>query len=248
LLDLREAAAAAGAEQRWMKRALSCCVKGGGALVPGPLVGGTGCEDDRPFLEKGDCYDDGAFQPMIACVQLLLGSWQAALALSTKESVLLAWDGGTQALVVPVLMTWFAGWPAQPLPGNLAAVFDATLAFMDSGADPGSRTGARFQAALAESMPAWKVPPEPRRSKLIQSCASLVRAYVNAAVEREWTGAYAKATNLALAAAEVLAICISPSSGKEMLDSIGARHRRDAEFTATFTAGRQRSTTAVKSV
>ena len=172
LLDLRDAAGEAQAQQRWMKRALSYGLNGGLALVAGPQVGYTGDADDRVFLEKGDGFIDYSGPFLIGCIRLLVGLWRTALADAKKESVT-AWDGNIQGLVILVLLAWSTGWPAISPPTRIAALLEETFAHFDGPDDGGSHTGTRFRQAMSDSMSSWEAPSGDGRSELISECIRL---------------------------------------------------------------------------
>ena len=117
-------------------------------VCPGPFVGGTGRKDDTPFLETGEGFNDAASNATTLCARLLIGDWEGALDKAKSEPPL-GWSSGdnTQALVIPVLLSWFAGWPGAQLGPNLAELMNQTMLRADEWEEKQPRTSARLRAA-----------------------------------------------------------------------------------------------------
>jgi hypothetical protein len=66
------------------------------------------------------------------CAAWLAGDWRRTLAAAAKQPAL-GWSSGdnAQALVLPMVMAWFAGWPARELPEHLSAAFAEAVKRID---------------------------------------------------------------------------------------------------------------------
>ena len=72
-------------------------------------------------IRKGRCEGERRTRRLERAAGLLVGDLEGALD-SAKDEPPLGWISGdnVQALVIPVLMSWFAGWPGAELGPNLA--------------------------------------------------------------------------------------------------------------------------------
>jgi hypothetical protein len=114
----------------------------------------------------------------------------------------LGWSSGDniQTLVIPVLMSWFAGWPSDELGPNLAELLNQTFLRADEWEEKEPRTSARLRAALAEAIRLWRTPSD--ASKPFETVAKVGLKRVNAIVEAQHRGAYDRAALLAAAVTE----------------------------------------------
>jgi len=184
LLDLWALAGMPAERQRWMERAGKYSEQGGEPELPGPFVGGTGRKGDTPFLETGEGFNDAASNATTLCARLLIGDWEGALDKAKSEPPL-GWSSGDniQALVIPVLLSWFAGWPGAELGPNLAELMNQTMLRADEWEEKEPRTSARLRAALAEAIRLWRAPND--ISKPSETVAKICLKRVNAIVEAQ---------------------------------------------------------------
>lgn len=231
LLDLRDAAGDASARLYWMKRAVDQTLCVGTPLVQGPEIGFTGRDEDRPFLEEGDRFDDAASEGMTACAQLLAGDWRGAFEKAREEPVR-DWSSGydTQGFVLPVLLAWLAGRPENPSPPNLAVLLDESLQRLDMREEPEPRTSRRFGRALAEAMAEWQAPTEAEQSKLLNDCVGLALQQVNAIANGTQRDACGRAATLACAVVELLRARGDARRAKRVVADLRTRHNRNSAF------------------
>lgn len=237
LLDLWELTDSSAERQRWMKRAEMYSEQGGEPELPGPFVGGTGREEDAPFLESGEGFNDAASNATTMCARLLVGDWEGTLD-KAKDEPSLGWSSGdnVQALVIPVLMSWFAGWPgAEPGP-NLAELLKQTLIRADEWDEKEPRTSARLRAALAEAIRLWRVPSD--MSKSVEAVARICLKRVNAIVEAQHRGAYGRAALLAAAVAEMHRSRGKAAEAEAVFSGLLTRHNRKSAFKNELNARR----------
>jgi hypothetical protein len=198
---------------------------------------------DEVFLGPDDRVYSQDRRVVAACAGLLAGDLTGVLETAKGEPVL-GWssEANTQPLVLPVLFAWLAGWPGRPLSVTLAGMFESALqrCHEQRGGEEEVRTDARFQEALAQIVPAWKVTRE-KRQALKEMSVELAKKRVNAILDGAHRGAYDRASMLAVAAAEVLLSCgESITAANQLLDDFSTRHKRKRAFIAEFNQWRQR--------
>ncbi len=237
LLALWELANSPAERQQWLERAERYSEQGGEPELPGPFVGGTGREDDTPFLESGEGFNDAASNATTMCARLLAGDWEGALEKAKGEPPL-GWSSGdnTQALVIPVLMSWFAGWPDAELGPHLAELMKQTLIRADEWDEKEPRTSARLRAALAEAIRLWRPPSD--MSKPVEAVAKICLNRVNAIVEAQHRGAYDRAALLAAAVAEMHRSRGRAAEAEAVFTGLLTRHNRKSAFKSELNARR----------
>ncbi|HBZ54978.1 MAG TPA: hypothetical protein DEO88_06200, partial [Syntrophobacteraceae bacterium] len=237
LLDLWELAGLPADRQRWMKRAEGYSEQGGDPELPGPFVGGTGRTDDVPFLETGEGFNDAASNATTMCARLLVGDWEGALDKAKGEPPL-GWSSGDnlQALVIPVLMSWFAGWPGAELGPNLTELLNQTFLRADEWEEKEPRTSARLRAALAAAIRLWRAPSD--ISKPLETVAKISLKRVNAIVEAQHRGAYDRAALLAAAVAEMQRSRGKAAEAEAVFTELLTRHNRKSAFKSEIKARR----------
>jgi hypothetical protein len=237
LLDLWELTDSRAERERWMKRAETYSEQGGEPELPGPFVGGTGREDDAPFLESGEGFNDAASNATTMCARLLVGDWEGTLD-KAKDEPPLGWSSGdnVQALVIPVLMSWFAGWPGAELGPNLAELLNQTLLRADEWEEKEPRTSARLRAALAEEIRLWRAPSD--ESKPVKTVVKICLKRVNAIVEAQHRGAYDRAALLAAAVGEMHRSRGEAAEAEAVFTGLLTRHNRKSAFKKELNARR----------
>ncbi|MGO9199178.1 MAG: hypothetical protein ACLQM8_01400 [Limisphaerales bacterium] len=237
LIDLWEGAVSPFDRREWMLRAVAYGEQGGKALLPGPLVGGTGREEDAPCLEPGDGFYDAASPPTTICARLLAGDWQGALAEARKTSPG-GWrcgDAGFQT-VLSLLMAWFGGWPGRELSRNLADLLNQILALADEREESVPRASIRLRNAFAEAVPTWDPPKTPERQ--VDALGRLALREVNTLLEADNRVADDQAVLLAAALADLHYARGNRGVGRKVFDELLNRHDRKPDFKEKLNARR----------
>jgi hypothetical protein len=246
LMDLWEGAVSPPDGREWMLRAVACDAQGGEALLPGPLVGGTGREEDAPCLEPGDGFYDAASPATPTCARLLAGDWRGALA-EAKAKPPGGWrcgDAGFQT-VISLLMAWFGGWPGRELSGNLADLLNQVLTLADEREEKAPRTSIRLGNAFAEAVSTWK--PSKTPEKQVKALAKLALREVNALVKVGNEVADRQAALLAVAVADLHCARGNGDAGEKIFDELLSRHDREPDFKKELNARRNLSKVALGS-
>ena len=237
LLDLWEGAAPPLDQRKWMLRAVAHSEQGGEALLPGPLVGGTGREEDAPFLEPGDGFYDGASPAVTTCARLLAGQWHGALgdAKSKSPGGWACGDVGFQT-VLSLLMAWFSGWPDRELSGNLAELLTQTLALADEREEKASCTSIRLRKAFAEAISTWKPPETPE--KQVEALTRLALREVSALLDAGYGADNRQAALLAAAVADLHYARGNRDAGEKVIDGLLSRDESQPDFKKELSARR----------
>lgn len=244
LVDLWAVAGDATARTKWMKRAVDCTLGRAVPLVAGPEIGGFGPADDAPFLEPGDAFDGVASEVMTVVCRLLAGDWHGAFAMAKRNEPLGgSSEGNVQAVVLPVMLAWQAGWPKRSLPTNLAALLDEALRGADNRDEPEPRTSVRLREALAYALPSWQETGRAGKPTPLDQSVALALARVNSMVrsvaDDQHRGAYARAAVLACAAAELLQARNDTPGAERLLAGLLVRHQRKPSFKKELVACRE---------
>lgn len=239
LLDLRDAAPDINTKSEWMKRAVDYLLQNTPETTRNPEITGRGIDEAKLLLEPGDRQNTKVSRCLIAYAQLLAGDWQTALEKAKKEPSL-GWSSrtNTQAVVVPVLMAWVAGWPEQALQSNFAELFGEALEHGEAWSQSESRTRIRLREALAEVVPTWSAKEESEKASVLEVCVNLAMARVNAIVNNQHRGAYGRAAMLAWATAELLESRGNRRGAEQLISDLLARHSRKPSFKKELAARR----------
>jgi hypothetical protein len=237
LIDLWESAASPLERRELMMRAVAYGEHGGEALLPGPLVAGTGREEDAPYLEPGDGFNDAESPAMTTCAQLLAGEWQSALA-DAKSKSPGGWRCGDVSFqtVLSLSMAWFAGWPGKELSGNLADLLNQTLALAHEGEEEAAPISVRLRKAFAEAVSTWKAPMTPDRQ--VEALANLGLREVSALLKAGNGADDPQAALLAAAVADLHRTRRNSEAGERVFDGLLIRHDRKPEFKKELNARR----------
>ncbi len=231
LLDLRDTARDRKAQDKWMRQVITQACDEIGGFIPGPLVDGSSGGEEALFLQDGDGFTSGPMDGTIVCALVLAGDGRRAFKVA-RDDFSSDWLGATTAwtVMLPIMMAWLVGWPEHPTPPHITTLLDEALELFDDPAQPEGHLNRRLRLALAEALAAWKEPAKPTKAAVVNACAPLARAGVNAILESNHYSCVEPAIVMAAATAEMLQAQQSDAAAFKFLDELVATHSRHRHF------------------